>query len=817
MSVTPASFFVAPNAAADRSIVTASTLICFSHLRWSFVFQRPQHLMQRFARSMRVIFWEEPKFLEPNAEPRLDVAPCPVSGVIVVTPELPGGRGVAAETAMLHTLLDELMVDAREPIVRWYYTPMMLPFSQHLAADCVVYDCMDELANFKGAPPELLALEADLFEHADVVFTGGYSLYEAKLDRHPNIHAFPSSVDVAHFASARGEVEAPEDQALIPGPRVGFFGVVDERMDLELIDAVAAARPDWSVVIVGPVVKIDEATLPRRPNLHYLGGKDYAELPRYLNGWDVAMMPFAINEATKFISPTKTPEYLAAGRPVVSTPIKDVIRHYGGIEGVKIAGTVETFIAACDDAMALGSDGAWLSEVDALLAETSWDKTQGAMQAHIEAVLADNRRVQPIVSPTRWPAERGQRYDVMVVGAGFAGAVMAERLAADAGKKVLVVDRRPHIAGNAFDRLDDAGVLIHQYGPHIFHTNSEDIFNYLSRFTEWRPYEHRVLAEVDGMRVPMPINRTTLNMLFGLDLQTEEDAAAFLASRAEPVEVVKTSADVVISAIGRELYAKFFQGYTRKQWGMDPSELDKSVTSRVPTRTNTDDRYFTDQFQAMPLEGYTKMFERMLDHPNIDVLLGVEFGEARAAYPHDHLVFTGPIDEYFGFCHGKLPYRSLQFRHEIVDQEQFQEVAVVNYPDERVPYTRVTEYKHLTGQQNPRTSITYEYPSAEGDPYYPIPRPENQALFKRYEALALAQSDVTFVGRLATYRYYNMDQVVGQALATYRRLIAAEPEAAHKTAAETPTLRTAASNSGAKVQAVKASKQGTGVTASEAA
>ena len=815
MSLFPASHTIASNAVEDPGDVATSTLICFSHLRWSFVFQRPQHLMQRFARDTRVLFWEEPNFIEPNAEPRLAVNPCPNSGVVVVTPELPGGRGHAAEQAMLRTLLDELMVGAKEPIVRWYYTPMMLPFSEHLAADCVVYDCMDELANFKGAPPELLQLEARLLEHADVVFTGGYSIYEAKCDRHPNIHPFPSSVDVAHFAAARGEVEAPEDQALIPGPRVGFFGVIDERLDLELVDALAAARPDWSVVIVGPVVKIDPASLPQRPNLHYLGGKSYAELPRYLNGWDVAMMPFAINEATKFISPTKTPEYLAAGRPVVSTRIKDVIRHYGGVEGVKIADTAEEFIAACDAALALGRTDGWLGEVDTLLSETSWDKTQAAMAEQIEAVLDQNASVQPIVSPNRWPAERGKHYDVMVVGAGFAGAVMAERLANDSGKKVLVVDRRPHIAGNAFDRLDDAGVMIHQYGPHIFHTNSEDIFSYLSRFTEWRPYEHRVLAEVDGMRVPMPINRTTLNMLFGLSLETEDEAAAFLASRAEPVDVVRTSADVVISAIGQELYQKFFQGYTRKQWGMDPSELDKSVTSRVPTRTNTDDRYFTDQFQAMPLEGYTRMFAKMLDHPNIDVLLGVEFEEARAAYSHDHLVFTGPIDEYFGFCYGKLPYRSLEFRHEIVDQEKFQDVAVVNYPDESVPYTRVTEYKYLTGQVNPRTSITYEYPSAEGDPYYPIPRPENQALFKRYEALALAQSDVTFVGRLATYRYYNMDQVVGQALATYRKMVAATPE--DRKVAETAPLRGASAATAAANITAKAAGANPTTTESQAA
>jgi UDP-galactopyranose mutase len=424
------------------------------------------------------------------------------------------------------------------------------------------------------------------------------------------------------------------------------------------------------------------------------------------------------------------------------------------------------------------------------LADLSWDSTQAQMAQLIERSM--QRNVRAIAPASRAPRDRSKHYDVMIVGAGFAGSVMAERLAAGSGKKVLVVDRRPHIAGNAFDRLDDAGILFHQYGPHIFHTNSDEIVDYLSRFTEWQPYEHRVLADVDGKLVPMPINRTTLNMLYDLDLKTDEEAEEFLASRAEPVDVIKTSADVVISKVGRDLYEKFFQGYTRKQWGMDPSELDKSVTSRVPTRTNTDDRYFTDTFQAMPLEGYTKMFERMLDHPNIDVLLGVDYTEVREVYTHDHLVFTGPIDEYFGHRYGKLPYRSLQFRHETHDVEWFQQVGVVNFPDPSVSSTRVSEYKHFTGQQHPRTSITYEIPSAEGDPYYPIPREENQALFKRYEALAIAQADVTFVGRLATYRYYNMDQVVGQALATYRRMVAKPAVASGATVSGAP-------NSGAKV------------------
>jgi UDP-galactopyranose mutase len=367
--------------------------------------------------------------------------------------------------------------------------------------------------------------------------------------------------------------------------------------------------------------------------------------------------------------------------------------------------------------------------------------------------------------------ERGKRrYDYLIVGAGYAGSVLAERLATQHGARILLIDRRDHVGGNAYDEQDAAGILYHKYGPHIFHTNSEQVWDYLSRFTKWRPYEHRVRAQVRGKLVPIPINRTTLNELFGLDLQTDEEAAEYLASRAEPVDDIQTSEDVVINAVGQELYELFFRGYTRKQWGLDPSELDKQVTSRIPTRTNTDDRYFSDTFQAMPLNGYTAMFETMLDHPLVEKRLGTDFADVKDTVDYDHLIFTGPIDEYFDFRFGKLPYRSLRFDHQTLEQEQFQPVAVVNYPDESVPYTRISEYKHLTGQQAPVTTITYEYPSAEGDPYYPIPRPENQELFKKYEALADATENVTFVGRLATYRYYNMDQIVGQALATFRRI-----------------------------------------------
>jgi UDP-galactopyranose mutase len=366
----------------------------------------------------------------------------------------------------------------------------------------------------------------------------------------------------------------------------------------------------------------------------------------------------------------------------------------------------------------------------------------------------------------------GQRYDYLIVGAGFAGSVLAERLASQHNARVLLIDRRPHVGGNAYDEPNEAGILYHKYGPHIFHTNSEQVVEYLSQFTEWRPYEHRVRAVVRDKLVPIPINRTTLNELFGLSLKTDEEAADYLASRAEPVENIQTSEDVVVNAVGRELYELFFQGYTRKQWGLDPSELDKSVTSRIPTRTNTDDRYFTDTFQAMPKDGYTAMFRNMLDNPLIEVRTGIDFSDFKDRVHEiaDHLIFTGPIDEYFEHRFGKLPYRSLKFDHQTLEQDRFQETGTINYPAPDVPYTRISEYKHLTGQEAPVTTVTYEYPSAEGDPYYPIPRPENQELFKRYEALADETEGVTFVGRLATYRYYNMDQIVGQALATFRRM-----------------------------------------------
>lgn len=372
--------------------------------------------------------------------------------------------------------------------------------------------------------------------------------------------------------------------------------------------------------------------------------------------------------------------------------------------------------------------------------------------------------------------------DVLIVGAGFSGAVVAHQLA-ERGHEVLVIDRRDHIGGNAFDRTDAHGVLIHPYGPHIFHTNSDRIARYLTQFTQWRDYEHRVLAKVDEKFVPIPINIDTVNAIYGMDLD-ESTIQGFYDSVREPRERIRTSEDVVVNAVGQDLYEKFFRGYTRKQWGLDPSELAASVAARIPTRTNRDDRYFTDSFQKMPADGYTKMFERMLDHPSIKVDLGVDYFEIRDRVEATHTVYTGPVDAFYAYCYGRLPYRSLSFEHEhLHDTAQYQPVGTVNFPNDH-EFTRVTEFKHLTGQSHRGTSLVREFPQAEGDPYYPVPRPENEALFKRYERLAEQEADVTFVGRLAQYRYYNMDQCVGAALKSVEYILDRMGEPAGKVPAE---------------------------------
>ena len=368
----------------------ATTLICFSHLRWNFVFQRPQHLMCRFAREMNVIYWEEPIDIDANETPFLEVREAQdAANVRIVVPHLPQGMPEDAREATLNRLLDAHLASQHGPLIAWYYTPMMLPFSRHIDPTVTVFDAMDELSKFKFAPVKLLDLEQELIDRADVVFTGGSSLYEAKKDRHDSVHCFPSSVDRAHFCKARAHQFDPADQEDLPKPRLGFYGVIDERFDIDLLAQVAEMRPNWSFVMVGPVVKIAEEDLPRRPNIHYLGGKTYNQLPAYLSGWDVALMPFAMNESTQFISPTKTPEYLAGGKPVVSTPIKDVVRHYGELEGVNIASTPEEFVAACEEALELSRnpESGWLGEADLMLSASSWDTTQARMAGLISDVM----------------------------------------------------------------------------------------------------------------------------------------------------------------------------------------------------------------------------------------------------------------------------------------------------------------------------------------------------------------------------------------------------------------------------------------------
>ena len=774
-------------------------LLCFSHLRWNFVTQRPQHLLRRAARDRRVFYWEEPIWHEVDAVSpvvgntagkHLEIVRESAS-LIVARPHLTVGMDPEeGQQVLLEKLLRDFDL---ETYACWYYTPMALGFTRQLKPALTIYDCMDELSGFLNAPRELREREQELFALADVVFAGGISLYEAKRKQHKNVYAFPSAIDAQHFAQAKDQskvLREPSDQAHIPTPRAGFYGVIDERLDIALLAEVARLRPAIHFVLIGPVVKIDADTLPRAANLHYIGGKSYDELPAYLAGWNVALLPFARNAATEFISPTKTPEYLAAGKPVVSTAIRDVVREYGDAGIVAIANTPVEFAEALDQAL-ITSTPEWLQAVEKKLASISWDHTWAAMNAELERALSRNEHHErnqnvfasailpsaretaaDIGRPFRRGAVAGDQYDYIVVGAGFAGSTFAERLASQLGKRVLVVEKRDHIAGNAYDFYNRDGVLVHKYGPHIFHTNSEKVFRYLSRFTSWLPYEHRVLASVDGKLLPMPINLSTINGLYGLDLDPQ-GMREFLAERAVPLTEIRTSEDVVVSKVGRELFETFFRNYTKKQWGLEPSELDGSVAGRLPVRFNEDDRYFSDTFQSMPLHGYTRMFEAMLDHPKITVRTGVDFEDLRRTYRHTKIVFTGPIDEFYGFRFGPLPYRSLEFRHETHDRAVFQQAPVINYPNDHA-YTRVTEFKYLTGQQHQKTSIVYEYPKAEGDPYYPIPRPENAALHARYRALADQDHRVHFSGRLANYKYFNMDQVVAQALSSFESIVKEE-------------------------------------------
>ncbi len=729
-------------------------IICLSHLRWNSVFQRPQQLMSRFAADRAVYFFEEPV---ENQTPQLRLEICPRTGVVVVTPMLPLPHDAAAIRGMLDRL-----VTRTGPGVGWYYTPMALDFSEHVPWVATVFDVMDELSAFRFAPAALCTNERRLMHRADVVFTGGASLFAAKAGQHSNIHCMPSGVDLGHFMTARRPLFEPDDQMSLRRPLLGYFGVIDERMDMALLAGMAALRPHWDFVMLGPIAKLTPEDLPNASNIHWLGSKDYNDLPNYLSHWDVALMPFAINDATRFISPTKAPEYLAGGKRVISTPIHDVVQRFAGIEAVSVSPDAAGFVAAAEAAM-MRSDVSDFAAVDDLLATISWE----GIHARMDALLAASERTTRL-SAAALHTTPAAISDYLVVGAGFGGAVVAERLAA-AGSRVLVVDRRTHVGGNAYDEVDAAGLLIHRYGPHIFHTNSDEVLAYLLRFTAWRAYEHRVLAQVPAGLVPMPINRVTVNQVFGTHLTTDEETAAFFASLAEPMREIASARDFVVAAVGTKLYEMFFHGYTLKQWGVPPEALDRSVTARVPTRTSDDDRYFLDKHQCMPASGYTAMFNAMLDHPNITVLLGTSHDDIpRGRYRHT--VFTGPIDAYYGHRYGALPYRSLVFEHETLDAPQVQPVGTINYPTLDTPYTRCTEFKHLTGQVHSKTSICRERSSGTGDPYYPIPNDANQRLFKRYQALADSEREVTFLGRLGTYRYMNMDQVVAQALATARRL-----------------------------------------------
>jgi UDP-galactopyranose mutase len=758
-------------------------IICLSHLRWDSVFQRPHHLMTRFGRERHVFFVEEPRC---DGHERVDVREV-APGVTVVVAHVRSDADARGLAAAQRAAVDEAVgLLGSDRFALWFYTPMAVAWTRHLRPAAVVYDCMDELSAFADAPVTVTDREGELLDSADLVFAGGQSLFERKRGRHPHVFLFPSGVDREHFARARLAGADPSDQAQIAHPRIGFFGVLDERLDTTLLAGVASIRPQYGFVLLGPITKIDERSLPSAPNIHHLGQKRYDDLPDYIRGWDVAMLPFANNEATRFISPTKTPEYLAAGKPVISTPIRDVVRPYGHRGYAVIADGVDEFARGID--ALLDEPVLPLDEIDAFLDTQSWGQTWERMRDLLDEasrkgdrytdrvvelrdvdppdggripVAATDTHTDVVVGPSR-------SFDHLIVGAGFAGAVLAERLATQEGERVLVVDRRSHIGGNAYDEYDADGILIHRYGPHIFHTNSARVFEYLSAFTRWRPYEHRVLASVDGQLVPVPINVETINTLYGLQL-TRFDVEAFLASVREPIDQPATSEDVVVSAVGRELYEKLFRNYTRKQWGLDPSELDASVTSRVATRHDFDPRYFTDRFQSMPVEGYTRMFSRMLDHPNIKVMLNTDYREIVDMIPFGEMIYTGPIDGFFDHRFGTLPYRSIEFEFQTLAEEQHQPAAVINHPNDH-DYTRVTEFKYLTGQRHEKTSIAYEYPRAEGDPYYPVPRPESAEIYKRYRALAERTPGVHFVGRLATYKYYNMDQVVAQALAVFERL-----------------------------------------------
>ena len=360
-------------------------------------------------------------------------------------------------------------------------------------------------------------------------------------------------------------------------------------------------------------------------------------------------------------------------------------------------------------------------------------------------------------------------YDYLIVGAGFAGAVMAERLASQLNKKIIIVEKRNHIGGNAYDEYDENGILVHRYGPHIFHTNSKQVFDYLSQFTEWRFYEHKVLAQLKDKLYPIPINRITLNKLYNLNLQTEKDVKNYYDSVIEKRNPIKNSEDIIVNQVGNDLFEKFFLHYTKKQWNREPKELSPTVCGRIPVRTNDDCRYFTDKYQFMPKDGYTKMFEKILKNKNIEIVLNTDYKSILNDIKFDKLIYTGPIDNFFDYELGKLPYRSLSFEYKTFDLEFYQTAAQVNYVDNQSPFSRVVEHKYLSNQTSEKTVVSFEYSMTDGEPYYPVPTNENRNLYEKYLQTAKKLESIIFLGRLAEYQYYNMDQVIASALFTIER------------------------------------------------
>jgi UDP-galactopyranose mutase len=362
------------------------------------------------------------------------------------------------------------------------------------------------------------------------------------------------------------------------------------------------------------------------------------------------------------------------------------------------------------------------------------------------------------------------KYDYLIVGAGFAGSVMAERLASQLNKKILIVEKRNHIAGNAYDEIDDYGILVHRYGPHIFHTNSKEVFDYLSQFTEWIKYEHKVLAKIGNELYPIPINRFTINKLYNLNLKTDEEVLNYFENVKEKRFPILNSEDLIVNQVGYDLFEKFFKNYTKKQWNLEPKELSPLVCGRIPIRTNDDCRYFNDKYQFMPKDGYTKVFEKMLNHKNIEVILNTDYKTIINSAKFDKIIYTGPIDYYFDYMFGKLLYRSIRFEFKNLKQNIFQETAQVNYVDNSVDYTRVIEHKLLNQQKSDSTTISFEYPQQNGEPYYPTPTEENRNQYLLYKKESKNLNNIIFCGRLAEYQYYNMDQVVANTLKIIKNL-----------------------------------------------